>query len=235
LASKGVSKIRVAAFEPQHAHDIAAALLALAEEKVNELNERSEADAIDSSARDVQFAQARLIAAQRAVTDFRTHEMLLDPSASSIGVLQTITTLSTELSQTLVQISESSRLSADAPGLQALKSRADALTVAIAAQRGKIGGAGDSFAPKVAAYEQMNLTLDLAKRELAATSTALELARQEARRKKIYVETVSAPSLPDDTREPQRIRMILTVFVFSSALSSVVWLLKAGVKEHAIE
>ena len=95
--------------------------------------------------------------------------------------------------------------------------------------------AGDdiALAGKVSAYERLTLLRDLAGKSFANALNALDAARQEARRQKIYVETIVEPNLPDQALEPQRARYVLTIFVMSFAVFAMGWILFAGAKEHA--
>ena len=67
--------------------------------------------------------------------------------------------------------------------------------------------------------------------DLVAEATA----RIEAHRKQMYLERVVEPGLPDEAMEPQRWRTVLTVFGFNVIGLGVLWLIGAGLREHAAQ
>jgi capsular polysaccharide transport system permease protein len=230
--STGVSSLRVVAFSPEDSQTIAAALLRLGEERANRMNARAEQDMVENAWAEVGRAEAKVVAAQADLTAFRNHEMLIDPTQNSVAMLDTITTLSSDLAQTSVQIGETVSGSPLSPAIQSLQARAAALRQRISAEQGKMTGNDSALAGKVSTYERLTLLRDLADKSFANALNALDTARQEARRQKIYVETIVEPNLPDEDTEPQRARAVLTIFVMSLAVFAMGWILLAGAKEH---
>jgi capsular polysaccharide transport system permease protein len=106
------------------------------------------------------------------------------------------------------------------------------LKARIDAERDKLAGSDSGLATKIETYERLALLRDIAEKGLTNASASLETARQEARRQQIYVEEIVAPNLPDQSTEPERIRMIATYLVVCTMLSAVLWLLTAGAQEH---
>lgn len=229
----GLSLLRVTAFSPDDSRAIAAGLLRLGEERANRMNMRAEQDTVENAWADVDRAKAKVVAAQTDLTAFRNHEMLIDPSQNSGAVLDTITKLSGDLADTSVQIGETVSGSPASPLIQSLQARANALRQGIATQQGKMAGNDSALAGKVSAYERLTLLRDLADKSFGNALNALDAARRDARRQKIYVETIVEPNLPDVDTEPQRARNVLTVFVTSFAVFAMGWILLAGAKEHA--
>lgn len=60
----------------------------------------------------------------------------------------------------------------------------------------------------------------------------IDNAREEAQRKRIYIEAVVSPNLPDKSTEPKRLRRILTIVVISFAIFVMVYLLVSGGRDH---
>lgn len=231
--STGVSSLQIVVFSPEDAQAIAKALLALGEERANRMNTRAERDTVDNAWSEVNRAEAKVVAAQADLTAFRNHEMLIDPSQNSLAMLDTISKLSGDLAQTSIQIGQTVSGSPSNPAISSLQARAAALQRGIATEQGKMAGNDSALAGKVSAYERLTLLRDFADKSLANALNALESARREARRQKIYVETIVEPNLPDQDTEPQRARSVLTVFAMSVAVFAMGWILLAGAKEHA--
>jgi capsular polysaccharide transport system permease protein len=228
-----VSILRIVSFSPEDSRVIAVALLQLGEEMVNRMNERAERDTVENARAEVARAEAKVVAAQADLTTFRNHELLIDPSQNSVAMLGTITKLSGDLVETSIQLGQTVSGSPSNPGIPSMQARATALRQGIASEREKMAGNESALAAKVSRYERLSMLRDLADKSLASAIGALDVARQEARRQKIYIETIVKPNLADEATEPQRTRSVLTVFVMSFAIFAMGWILLAGAKEHA--
>ena len=84
----------------------------------------------------------------------------------------------------------------------------------------------------IARFQQLQLERDTAEKQLASAIAALEQARIDAQRKRLYIERIVEPNLPDYPLEPKRIFGILTTFLLSLIIWGVVRMFVAGVKEH---
>lgn len=231
-ASKGITTVKAVAFRPEDALRITQELLKISEEMVNRMNVRAQADTVKSAQLSVDEAGNRLIETKKELTRYRNRELIVDPLKSSQSVLDTITSLATEYSQTQAQVQEMTRLAPNNPAIAARQARADALRARITEERDKLAGTDAAMAKKIEGYEQLSASSDIAEKALAAASNSLETARQEARRQQIYIEQIVSPNLPDQSTEPERLRMILTYIVVSFMLGAVFWLLNAGTQEH---
>jgi capsular polysaccharide transport system permease protein len=230
--STGISRLRVGAFRPQDAQLLAKTLLALSEELVNQMNARAQRDTLNSAVSEVDRAESQVMDAQAKITSFRNRELLIDPSSASTKVIELVGQLSADLAQTKTQLTEMRNSAPSNPSIPSLEVRAAALQDQIAAQRGKMTGSEDALSAKMSDYERLTLNREFADKNLTAALASMEMARQEARRQQIYIETIVAPNLPDESTEPGRIRMVLTVFVFSLAAFAMTWMLLAGAREH---
>ena len=85
------------------------------------------------------------------------------------------------------------------------------------------------FIPRfqILTYERAN-----AEKQLGSAIDALEDAKLEAQKKKIYLERVVQPNLPDYPIFPKRIFNILTTIAISLIMWLIVRLLVAGAKDH---
>lgn len=233
-AQTGITTLRAIAFDPKDAQKITQHLLGLAEEMVNRLNQRAQHDAVATAEQDVQLAENRVIAAQAKLTAFRREARFVDPISTSSAILETITSLSTELADVRATLDSMRRSSPSHPGIPAMMQRATALKASIEAERLKIAGDDRALAAKLATFEQLVLEEKLDEATLQSAHTSLEIARQDARKQAIYIEEVVQPNLSDESTEPRRLRIIAATFVTSFLLAAVVWLLVAGTKEHEI-
>lgn len=81
-------------------------------------------------------------------------------------------------------------------------------------------------------FQQLQLERDTAEKQLASAIAALEQARIDAQRKRLYIERIVEPNLPDYPLEPKRVYGVLTTFLLSLIIWGVVRMFVAGVKEH---
>lgn len=86
-----------------------------------------------------------------------------------------------------------------------------------------------NFIPK---FQALTLERETAEKQLSTALGALEQARIDAQRKRLYLERIVEPSTPDTALEPKRLRGILSTFVFCLVLWGVLKMLIAGIKEH---
>ncbi len=234
-SNTGLTTMRVQAFRPEHAKDIADTLLQLSEQMVNRMNRRIQEDAVRVSVEEVRRNQDRLIAAQIAITRFRNDELMIDPAGSSVVITALIARLSEELAQTQTQLREVTASAPDNPNVAALRRRSAAIERQIEEERGRIRGDKGGLAGKLAVYERLVLDREFAKTMLTASVRSLETARTEARRQQLYLERVVEPAVTDYPLAPERARMILTVLAGNGLLLLVLWLIYAGVHERAEE
>jgi capsular polysaccharide transport system permease protein len=229
----GLSVLVVQTFRPQDSQALAVVMLKLAEQAVNDLNRRAEADTLNFARNELDRAQKKLVDAQQTLTAFRSQELLVDPMRTSTAVLGTITKLSRDRAEVLAQRDQVIASAPKSPGVNSLSARADALQKQIDEERAKLAGGDGSLAPTVSNYERLALLRDLAEKDVAAAQSVLELARQEAQRQHLYIQIPVTPNLADESLEPQRLRLIATVFVTGFAIFAFVWILMVGAGEHA--
>ncbi len=232
-AVSGVTQLDVAAFDPRSANAIAVAMLDLAGDMANNLNARAQADMVDSSKRELDEARDGVVKVQAEITAFRNQELLVDPFAFAGAMLQEIGTLSLDRARKQAQISEAERLSPNSPGIESLKASANALDVQVGEERGKLAGDSTALAGKVANYERLTLLRELAEKRYAAALVSLQTAESEAQRKRVYIEEIVRPNLPDEPTKPERLRNILSAFVVGFIAFSILWILSVGSKDHA--
>ena len=121
----------------------------------------------------------------------------------------------------------------DNPQIPALRNRVTNLQSQIAVETQKVTGESNSLTTKAASYDRYALDRVFAEKQLASALASLEIARNEAQRKQLYLERLVNPNRPDVATEPRRLRNTLMVFLFGLIVWGVVALLVASIKEHA--
>lgn len=231
-SSTGISTLRVEAFRPADARQIASLLLDGGEALVNRLNERSVNDAVRQARLTRENAIRNLTQAQANLTNFRNQKEFIDPQTLVTENAELIGQLNARIAELQAERSQIQAQAPASPQLPALDARIDAYNRQVAAQRSKVAAGGDALAPKVGAYEELSFNRELATRELAAATTSLLAAEQEARRQQAYLERVVSPNLPQTPTQPRRWLSVLAVLATTLLLYGLGWLVWAGVREH---
>lgn len=234
-STSGITTLKVQAFSAEDARRVAAELLDLSEQTVNQMNERIQRDSVSTAQNEVKRNEERLVAAQQAITRFRNSELIIDPAGSSVVIIEVIGRLSGEMAQTEAQIREISTGSDSNPQLQSLNRRVDALQDQIARERGRISNEEDGLARKLAVYERLVLDREFAKQALEAAVRTLEASQTEARKQQLFLERIVEPIAADRAMAPERLWMIITAFALNLVFVLVGWLVISGLSEHAAQ
>jgi capsular polysaccharide transport system permease protein len=231
--STGVTSLSVKAFRAEDAQKVAKALLTYSEQLVNELNERSRRDAIDTAQHEVDRAERQISQIQTELTAYRVQQKMLDPKTASAGVLELIGQMNTALANARAQLGELLKNSPNSPQIPLVKTRIASLEQLIAEERAKLSGETNSVVTTLTEYERLTLERELAEKTLASAFTSLEAARLEAQRQQLYLEPIAQPNFPDYPLYPKRIACFTMVLVSCLVAYGVVWLLVVSAREHA--
>jgi capsular polysaccharide transport system permease protein len=227
-----ITTLTVRAFSPGDAQAMNARLLKGAEALVNNLNERSSEDLIKYADREVAEAREVASSAALALSSYRNRAGVIDPERQATVQLQMISKLQDELIGARMQLLQLSTAAGQNPQIPLLKIRVAGLQKEIEQQFGKIAGSEGSLSEAAAEYQRLQLQREFADKQLALSLSALQEARNEARRQRAYVERVAQPSLPDAAVEPRRIRGVLATLIVGLVAWGVLSMLLAGVREH---
>jgi capsular polysaccharide transport system permease protein len=232
-ATTGVSTLEVTAYRPQDAQQIAEGLVRYSEEKVNELNERSRADAVGSFDAQVGTIEQRIGSLEDQITAYRLKQKMLDPLSASRGPLELLSQMNMQLTEVRAQLADKLRRTPHSPQIPVLRTRIESLDRLIADEHGKITGDSGSVATAEGEYDRLQVQLQLSEKGLASAFLSLQQARLEAQRQQLYLETITSPNLADYPLYPKRLASFATVVVTCLLAYGIAWLLIAGVREHA--
>lgn len=228
----GITVLRTTAFHAKDAADMNATLLTLSGNLLDRLNDRARNDAVRFADNEVQQAQQRVIDAQKSITNFRNKELMIDPNASSMSMVELITNLSAELATTRARLAETRKTAPDSSSIPFLTSQIAALEQQIESERAKMVGSDNSVAPRIADYESLVLMREFSNKALVSALDALEAARADARRQQLYLEVLVPPPLPDEAEMPYASKNILIVFLSLSLAYLLGWLMITAIRDH---
>lgn len=231
-AGSEVITISVRAFDPEQAQQINQRMVAQAETLVNSLSTRSREDLIEVAEGEVEEAAdaARLAALELA--RYRDTSGIVDPEQQSEAGLQMISKLQDELISAQTRLRQLQTYTPQASQIPFLQVQVRELQGEIARERSALTGSRSSLSSSLAQYQELQINVDFADKQLAASRAALQEARAEARRQQAYLELISAPSLPDYAVEPRRMRSILATLALGLLAWGVLTMLLIGVREH---
>jgi capsular polysaccharide transport system permease protein len=231
--STGVTALRVKAYRPEDAHNLATALLTYSEQLINELNDRARRDALETARREVDRAEQRISQIQTELTAYRVKQKMLDPKSASAGVLELIGQMNAAQANARAQLGELLKNSPNSPQIPLIKTRIASLDTLIGEERAKLSGETDSVVTTLTEYERLTLERELGEKALASAFTSLEAARIEAQRQQLYLETIAQPNLADYPLYPKRVVSFITVVASCCLAYGIAWLFVANVREHA--
>ncbi|MEP7300919.1 MAG: hypothetical protein ABI699_05275 [Caldimonas sp.] len=231
-SASAITVLKASAFSAEKAHAINENLLEMGEALVNQINTRAREDLIKYAAAEVKDAEDKARAAALTLAGFRTDRSVFDPEGQSALQLQLVGKLQDELIATRNQLSQVRTLSPDNPQIDVLDKRTKLIEKDIAAETAKVAGSGNSLSNKASEYQRLALDRDFAGRQLGTALASLESARNEARRKQLYLERIVQPSLPDYAVEPRRLRATAATLVLGLIAWGVLSMVLAGAREH---
>ena len=234
-ADTGLVVLRAIAFDPKDAARINESLLRQSETLVNELNERARVSAISESESNVREAEARAMAARKAMASYRNKAELVDPLKQAGGIVEIANRLITERAVLEAQLSTLRRVTPDHPSIGALRERIASLTQEIDQQTARIVGGSNTISGKLPAYEALALEQELSSQLVMLARASLEQARTDALKQQFYLERVVDPNVPDLPEYPHAWLNVLTIFGFALCLYFIAWMFIVGILEHAPE
>lgn len=227
-----ISTLVVRAYSSQDALKLNSRLLELAEDMVNRLNTRGREDLIKYAQAEVDAAKQQARTASLALAAYRNKQGVVDPQQQAAIQLQMVSKLQDELITVKSQLIQLRAFTPENPQIPVLEKRARILSEEIYEQTGRVAGDNRSLAAAAVEYQRLQLENGFAERQLAGAMASLQEARNEARRKQVYVERIVNPNRPDSALEPRRLRGILATFVIGLIAWGILSLLLVGVREH---
>lgn len=231
-AGSGLMELRVLAFDPQDAMNIATAIYDESTATINELSAIARNDATRYAQEDLDLALERLKVSREQLTSFRLANQIVDPNADIQVQMGLLTTLQEQQANALIEFDllSDSAIEND-PRLDSARRRLEVIEARIAQERQKFGagGAGPGgveYATTISDFERLSVDREFAETAYAATLSAYDGARAEANRQSRYLATYIAPMPAERPEFPQRELFIAIIAAFSFltwAIASLVY------------
>ncbi len=231
-SDSSITTLIIKSYTAEDAYKINEQLIHISESLVNKLNEVAKSDMIGFATKEVNIAEEKAKAAALALSNYRNQKGVVDPEKQSGVELEQVVKLQNELITAQAKLVQLQTFAKHNPQIPSLELQVKSLEAEIAIQTKQVVGGDQSLAKKAAQYQRLALEREFADKQLASTLASLEIARNEAMRKQLYLERIVQPRKPDKAMAPRRLRGILTSFIMGMIAWGVLSILLAGVREH---
>ncbi len=221
----GIVDVQIRAFSPESVKAIADAAVEVSESLINEMNARMNRDALDLAESEVKRTSERLAQARIQLQRARNDAGYLDVIRAAEGINKLITETRAALLQLQQEYQTMLRsVSAEAPQMLSLRARIAATTQQIKDLEAQLtqgqgapglgasgqgaSGFNDTLSKAMTRFSELELEREIAEKHYASAISSLELARINAERKKMYLNTFVRPTIPQEARYPRRSLMI---------------------------
>lgn len=232
----GSIMLRVRAFSPDAAAKLSAAILSYSEEMVNKLSERERRDRTAYAESEVKKAEERLSKARQAVVALQQKHSDINPLQTATAAMTIRTALEAEMAKARAEMMQlKSFMKEDSPQVLAASEKVKSLSAQVAGESRRLvdpnkpGGINASLAD----FDAGMVEKEFAQKAYESSMATLEMARADADRQHRYVAVIAAPSKPDESTYPHRLRSIAAALVVSFLIWGTVSLMGAAVREHA--
>ena len=235
--ANGTVVVRVRAFTPAEALQLAKAIVAASEQLVNELSLRARRDTVRNAETEVAQAEARLKATLADIRAFRDREGLIDPGKTAEATGSLAARLRDELVRTNADLSTlKSYMRDDAPAVRVLKARIRSIETQQRAVAHDLTDTdrsrNDTLSRQLGSYEQLESERRFAEAAYQHALQGLDQARANADRQQVYIASFVPPSLPEEALYPRQWRSLGVVALIAFALWAIGGLAVQSIRDH---
>ncbi|MDX3976732.1 hypothetical protein [Shinella sp.] len=250
-STTGNVTMRVFAFSPTDAKQVADSVLTVAENLVNTLSDKSRRQFIEVANHQVARSEERLRNIRNQITDLRITEQAVDPTAVATMEATIISSLEQELASLRTRYKALvDSISKDAPSARVIERQITALEAQLVEQRNRISGESESdptskttrsgmdggraLPAMIDRFTELGVEQEFAVKAYTTSLAALETAMQEAQKQERYFAVYVPPREPEIALYP--LGAVNTAIVLAAA--ACLWLIGyfavRSVKDHAI-
>ncbi len=232
----GLIELRVRAFSPQDAVQIADEALRQSSLMINRLSAIARADATRYARDDLNEAVARLKAARRSLTEFRVAENIVDPQADVQMQMSLLGSLQQQLAGALIDLDVILQSTREGdPRVANLRRRVEIIEQRIEEERRKFGAGADgaqAFSQLIAQFEALSVDLEFAQTSYLAALAAHDKAARQAQQQSRYLAAYLAPTTPQSAEFPQRALILSLTALFSFLVWALLSLVYYSVRDR---
>jgi capsular polysaccharide transport system permease protein len=235
--ANGTVVVRVRAFTPAEALQLAQAIVAASEQLINELSSRARRDALHNAESEVAQAETRLKSILAEIRSFRDREGLIDPGKTAEATGTIAFRLRDELVSANADLATlKSYMQDDSPAVKVLKARIRSLETQQQTLARDLTdrdpGRNDTLSRQLGSYEQLESERRFAEASYQHALHGLDQARANADRQQVYIASFVPPSLPEEALYPRRWRSLGVVALLAFALWAIGGLAVQSIRDH---
>lgn len=228
-ASTGLIELKILAFDPNDAQEIAQAIFAESSKMINDLSAIARDDATQYARDELELTETRLKTARLAISEFRERTQIVDPKAVIQGQTGLVTNLEAQLAETLIELDLLlETASNNDPRIKQAELKVQVIQERIRKEKEKFsnqaGSGNEGFSALVSEYENLTVELNFAEQAYLAALSGYDGALGQARRQTRYLAPHARPTLAERAEYPQRLT-ILGIFTFFSLMAWMIGVL----------
>ena len=226
-----VDVLDVSAFSPADTVAISQALIDLAQEFVNRMDEKGLADTLKVSHRAVAMAETAAKDARAALMNWRVEHGNIDPAADATMLLTLVAQIETERNAAQINLDKLRALgNPDHPMLRPAIEQVKALDSRLAETRRRMSGEGNTSAGLLKDYEQLKNAQTFGDTNLTAAQQSYQQAFTDSLRLQRYLSVIAKPLSTDLPTSPDTPLLLAQALALGFALALAVRLATAFVR-----
>lgn len=234
--TEGVLRMEVSALTPEMSRVFSEALIAYAEERVDQITERKRADQMRGATETFQEAEAKMVEAQNTVLALQEQMGVLDPQSETAGLMNQINTLEVQLTEKRLQLSQlldnAQPNQARVAGVEGDIARLEQLISDLRSQMTNEGQNDTSLASVTARLRIAEVDLETRTMMMQESLQQLEAARIEANRQVRFLSIGVSPVPPDEPTYPKVFENTLIAFFIFGAIYLLISVTVAILREQ---
>ncbi|TDT73139.1 capsular polysaccharide transport system permease protein [Litoreibacter halocynthiae] len=236
-SGSGLIELRVKAFDPNEALEIANAIVTDSTEMINELNAIAREDATRYAKEDLDLAVDRLKLARQSILEFRARTQIVDPQADLQGQMGILNNLQQQFATALIELDLLRETTRDNdPRIVQAENRIKVIQERITEERLKFGSStiegGEDYVTIIGEFERLNVDLEFAQSTYLAALASYDSSIAEAQRKSRYLAAYLKPSAAERSLYPERSLLLLMVAVFAFLLWTILSLAYYSIRDR---
>ncbi|RFZ83956.1 hypothetical protein D0Y60_19245 [Shinella sp. WSJ-2] len=251
-ATTGNVTMRVFAFSPSDAKQIAQSILSVSEHLVNALSEKSRQQVVEAANQQVARSEERLRNIRKQMTELQITEQAVDPTAVATMEATIISSLEQELANLRTRYKALvDTVSSDAPSARVIERNISALEAQLVEQKKRLTGeakgqpddgkrtragadTSNALPQMISRFSELGVEQEFAVKAYTASLAALETSMQEAQKQERYFAVYVPPREPEVALYPFSVLNTGIVFLASFGFWLIGYFVFRSVKDHAI-
>jgi capsular polysaccharide transport system permease protein len=215
-----VDVMKVSAFSPKDAAIISQALIDLAQEFVNNMDEKGIADALKVSRNAVALAEQQDIGALSALANWRVAHGNMDPAANAAMLLNLVGQIEGELNTAQINLDKVRALdNPNHPMLRPAQMQVASLRERLVETQRRMSGTGDTEAGLLKSYEALKNAQTFADANLVAARQSYQQAFTDTLRLQRYLSVITRPVPEDSPSSPHTLMLLLEALALGFVLA----------------